>query len=165
MRKKCVRWAKPVLATLAIMMAIGLPELDGGISAQSSDPSSLPRLTFADLVYVGAFRLPRNSEGGEDFSYGGQHLAFNFARNSLFGTSLRDKVAEVTIPTPVNTNDISQMPFASYIQPFNDPAEGHFREIENGGPNPAVMAGLAVHGNRLYLSGSIYYDALDDQVV
>ena len=165
MRKKCVRWATPALAILALISAAGVDQFNGVLSAQSTDPLSLPRLSFADLVYVGAFRLPRAAEGGEDFSYGGLHFAYNPARNSLFGSSLHNNVAEVTIPTPVNTADVNQMPFASYIQPFNDPTEGHFREIENGGPNPAVFAGMIVQGNRLFGTGSIYYDALDDQVV
>jgi hypothetical protein len=167
MRKKCVLWSKPVLVvlTLIIITATGVQWSDGVLSAQAPDPTSLPRLAFANLTYVGAFRLPRNAEGGEDFSYGGQHLAYNPARNSLFGSSHHNNVAEVTIPVPVNTTDVNQMPFASYIQPFSDPTEGHFREFENGGPNPAALAGLLVQGNRLYGTGSIYYDALDDQVV
>ena len=164
MRKKCVRWARPLLVTLTLITATGVHWSDL-LSAQSPDPVLLPRLAFADLAYVGAFRLPRTVEGGEDFSYGGLHLAYNPARNSLFGSSLHNNVAEVTIPVPVNTTDVNQMPFASYLQPFGDPTEGHFRELENGGPNPAVLAGLLVQGNRLYATGSIYYDAMDDQVL
>ena len=165
MRDKCVLWAKPVLATLSFVIIATVYWSVGSLSAQSSDPLALPRLSFSNLTYVGAFRLPRNAEGGDDFSYGGQHLAYNPARNSLFGSSLHNTVAEVTIPTPVNSADINQLPFASYIQPFSDPTEGHLYEIENGGPNPAILAGLLVHGNRLYGTGSIYYDALDDQTL
>ncbi len=165
MRNTCVRWATPVLATMTLIIAAGMYQPDHFVSAQSPDPLLLPRLAFANLTYVGGFRLPRNAEGGDDFSYGGQHLAYNPARNSLFASSLHNNVAEVTIPVPANTTDPNQMPFASYLQPFTDPTEGHFREFENGGPNPAVLAGLLVQGNRLYATGSIYYDALDDQVV
>ena len=165
MGQKCVLWAKPVLVTLTIIFAAGLQWSNANLSAQSSpDPSTLPRLAFADFTYMGGFRLPRTAQGG-DFSYGGLNLAYNPARNSLFADSLHQKVAEVTIPAPVNTTDVNQMPFAAYLQGFSDPSEGHFREVEQGGPNGAVMAGLLVHGNRLYATGSIYYDAQNSQVV
>ena len=166
MRKKCVLWAKPVLVTLTIIIAVSVQLFSGTLSAQSSpDPRTLPRLAFSDFTYLGGFRLPRAIQGNDDFSYGGQHLAHNPARNSLFGSSLHSNVAEFTIPAPVNTTDVNQMPFAAYLQGFSDPSEGHFREIEQGGPNGAVMGGLLVQGNRLYATGSIYYDAMNSQVV
>ena len=158
-------WSKPVIVILTVIIISAVNWSDGPLWAQSPDPSSLPRISFADLTYVGAFRMPRNAEGGEGFSYGGLHLAFNSARNSLFASSLHNNVAEVTIPAPVNTTDLNLMPFASYLQPFSDPTEGHFRELENGGSNPAVLAGLIVQGNRLYATGSIYYDAMNTQVL
>ena len=153
------------LATLTITIAVGLQWSDANLSAQSPDPLTLPRLAFADFTYMGGFRLPDTVQGIDHFSYGGLHLAYNPARNSLFGSSLSDNVAEVTIPAPVNTADVKQMPFAAYLQGFSDPSEGHFREITQGGANGAVMAGLLVDGNRLYATGSIYYDAMNTQVV
>ena len=60
------------------------------------------RLSFEDLVYQGAFRVPEESNG-ESFSYGGQTLAYNPVSNTLFVGSLHDKVAEVSIPSPVKT--------------------------------------------------------------
>ena len=164
MRKKCVRRAKPVLLCLTLALAAVSLQWSGTVSAQSTDPLTLPRLSFADFTYLGGFRLPRTAQG-DDFSYGGNHMAYNAARNSLFVNSLRHNVAEVSIPQPLNTSDVNQMPYASYLQPFSDPSEGHFREVEAGGPNPAVMAGLLVYGNRLYATGSIYYDAQNSQVV
>ena len=166
MRKNCVLWAKPVLVTLAVIIAVSVLRFSGTLAAQSSpEPLALPRLTRSDLAYMGGFRLPRAVQGNDSFSYGGQHLAYNPARNSLFGSSLHNNVAEVTIPTPVNSTDVNEMPFASYLQGFSDPSEGHFREIEQGGPNGAVIAGLLVDGDRLYATGSIYYDAMNSQVV
>jgi hypothetical protein len=165
MGKKCVLWAKPVLVTLTVLIAVNLQGSGTALSAQSTDPLQLPRLAFADFTYRGGFRLPREIKGNDSFSYGGQHLAYNPARNSLFGSSLRNNVAEISIPEPVNTADVNKMPFATYLQGFSDPTEGHFREIEQGGPNPAVIAGLLVDGNRLYGTGSIYYDAMNSQVV
>ena len=69
MRKTCVRWAKPVLA-LVIATAAMLAAQSNGTSAQTSDPASQPRLEFADLWYVGGFRLPAESSNGDSFSIG-----------------------------------------------------------------------------------------------
>jgi hypothetical protein len=160
MGKKCVLRAKPVLITLTIAIAVGLQWSDANLSAQSPDPLTLPRLAFSDFTYLGGFRLPNTAQGG-DFSYGGSHMAFNPARNSLFVNSLHSKVAEVTIPAPVNTSDRSLMSFASYLQPFSDPSEGHLSDIGHG----TLLSGLLVQGGRLYATGSIYYDALNTQVL
>ena len=164
MRKTCVRrWAKPVLATLTIIIFFGLHWSNGSVSAQSPDPLTLPRLAFSDFTYVGGFRLP-NTAQGDDFSYGGSHMAYNPARNSLFVSSLHHKVAEITIPAPANTNVITQMPFASYLQGFSDPSEGHLQQMS---PNNSgvLLGGLLVQGNRLYASGYLYYDGENAQRV
>ena len=137
--------------TLTIAIAVGLQWSDANLSAQSPDPLTLPRLEFSAFTYLGGFRLPNTPQGG-DFSYGGSHMAYNPARNSLFVNSLHSKVAEVTIP-PVNTSDRNLMSFASYLQPFSDPSEGHLSDIGNG----TLLSGLLVHGGRLYATGSIYY--------
>ena len=160
MRKKCVLRAKPVLLILTIIIAAGVHWSDGALSAQSPDPLMLPRLAFSDLTYMGGFRLPNTPQGG-DFSYGGSQMAYNPVRNSLFVSSLHYEVAEVTIPAPVNTSDINRMSFASYLQPFSDPSEGRLDDIGYG----SVLAGLLVHGDRLYASGYIYYDGLNTQLV
>jgi hypothetical protein len=159
MRKKCVLWAKPVLVVLTIIIAAGVHWSDSALSAQSPNPLTLPRLGFSDITYLGGFRLPNTAQGG-DFSYGGNQMAYNPARNSLFVNSLHYKVAEVTIPAPVNTSDVSRMSFASYLQPFSDPSEGHLDDIGPG----TVMGGLLVHGDRLYSTGYVYYDGLNTQV-
>jgi len=162
MRKTCVRWAKPVLATLTIIVIFGMHWSNSTVSAQSApNPLTLPRLAFSDFTYQGGFRLPAVAQG-DDFSYGGAHMAYNPARNSLFVSSLHHKVAEVTIPAPANTNVVTQMPFASYLQTFSDPSEGHLQQMSptNGG---VLLGGLQVQGNRLYASGYLYYDGANVQ--
>jgi hypothetical protein len=120
----------------------------------------LPRLEPNDLQYVGGFRLPAQPAGADDFSFGGHPLAFSPATNSLFVGSYRGNVAEVSIPAPVNTSNVNAMPFASYLQPFADPTEGHLSEVSSGGVN---LSGLMVYGNRLYGTASIFYDANNTQ--
>jgi hypothetical protein len=133
----------------------------GPLMAQS-DPSSLPLLSQSDLHYVGGFRLPAGEHHGESFSFGGHTAAFNPAGSSLFVSSYRGAVAEVTIPTPVDSATVSALPFATFVQPFADPTEGRLADISSVGVS---IAGLLVFGNRLYGTASIYYDANNTQRV
>jgi hypothetical protein len=156
----CVRRAKLVLLTLVAAAAIS--QTSGTVGAQSSNPLALPRLAFNDIQYLGGFRLPATSSNGDSFSIGGKQVAFNPAGNSLFVGSRAGRVAEVSIPAPVNSSDVNALPFASYIQPFNDPMEGHLVTISSDG---ASLDGLMVYNNRLYGTASIYYDANNTQRV
>jgi hypothetical protein len=161
MKKKCVRWTKCVLAgviTAALMPAL----LDLDASAQTSDPSVLPRLAFSDLSYVGGFRLPADMANGDSFSFGGRQLAFNPAGPSLFVGSRAGRVAEVSIPSPVQSSNPEALPFATFLQPFADPTEGRLGQVAADG---AGLDGLMVYGNRLYGTASIYYDANNTQRV
>ena len=162
MRKKCVRWAKPVLATLFAIAAIVLVSSNAPISAQSTTPSTQPRLAFTDLSYVGGFRLPADSSNGDSYSFGGRQLTYNPVNNSLFVGSRIGRVAEVSIPTAVNTNNPAAMPFATFLQPLTDPTEGHLSQIATDGVN---LDGLMVYNNRLYGTASIFYDANNTQRV
>ena len=133
----------------------------GRASAQQ-DPSTLPLLTESALQYVGGFRLPAGEVNGADFSFGGRVAAVNPAGPSLFVSSYRGAVAEISIPTPVNSADVKALPSASYVQPFADPTDGHLGDISSVGVN---ITGLLVSGNRLYGAASIYYDANNTQRV
>ena len=95
MGNKCVRRTMCV-RSLAIALAI-----IGGASApplSAQDPASQPLIQFADLVYVGAFRLPSASANGDNFSLGGKPFAFNPANDTLFVGSKAGRIAEVAIP-------------------------------------------------------------------
>ena len=160
MRKKCVRGTKSVrTAVLAVAMVSALMAAP---KAQSSDPTTQPRLTQDSLTYLGGFRLPSSSANGDSFEFGGRQLAFNPASNSLFIGSRSGRVAEVSIPGQVNSSNPAAMPFASYLQPFSDPTEGRLGEVGRDG---VTLDGLLVHNNRLYGSASMYYDALNEQRV
>ena len=108
MRQKCVRRAKLVLVTLIAAAAVS--HLSGTVSAQSSDPRTLPRLEFTDLQYLGGFRLPAESSNGDSFSIGGRQMAFNPASHTLFVGSRAGRVAEVSIPAPVKSSDVNALP-------------------------------------------------------
>ena len=124
------------------------------IRSPAEPPSGL--LSLDDLTYQGAIRVSPEESNGEGFSYGGQTMAYNPAANTLFVGSLHGKVAEISIPEPVKANVLDQLPIASVVQPFYDPAEGRLRDIAEDGVN---LSGLLVHEGRLYGNGLIYYDA------
>ena len=128
--------------------------------ATIEDPSLLPLVQFADVIYAGAFRLPDQFVNGDGFTQGGHPVAYNPERDSLFIGSRLGRIAEVTIPTPVNSPTITSLPFASFVQGFVDPTEGNMWQIANDG---AGIDGILVHGNRLYGTASIYYDAQNTQ--
>lgn len=145
----------------AIACALGTLLLStSALSAGGNDPSTLPLVQFADLIYAGAFRLPDHFVNGDGFTIGGRPVAFNPARNSLFIGSRNGSLAEVTIPTPVNSANITALPFASFLQGFYDPTEGNMWQIATDG---ASIDGILVQGDRLYGSASIYYDANNTQ--
>lgn len=131
------------------------------LTTATTDPSSLPLLQFSDLMYTGAFRLPDTTVNGDTFNIGGRTVAYNPARNSLFIGSRAGRIAEVSIPTPLNSTQINSLPRASFLQGFVEPTEGHLAEVTGD----VAIAGILVHGDRIYGTASIYYDALNLQRV
>lgn len=94
----------------------------------------------ADLVYLGAFRLPGGDDPPQTFAYGGNAMTFNPDHNTLFITGHDriaygelpdgDQIAEVSIPTPVNSRDIADLPIAEFVQGFHNPTAGYFTTME-----------------------------------
>jgi hypothetical protein len=140
--------------------AIGITPIER--VAPVADPTNLPRLSLDQLEYQGAFRLPANEQNGESFSFGGGPAAYNPDNNSLFVGTRGGKIAEISIPQPVNSENIDALPSAGFVQPFFDPADGHIKDIAEDG---ASLSGLLVHGQRLIGTGVIYYDANNTQSV
>lgn len=151
----------------ALACAVGGQEPDRSrVTPRRSVPNPRPphasaRLTFEQILYEGAFRLPAGGEGGT-FAFGGRPMAFNPAANTLFVGTRSGKVAEVSVPTPARGKRAEELPFATYVQAFHDPADGHMREVAEQG---AALDGLLVHEGRLYGTGVIYYDAVHAQQV
>jgi hypothetical protein len=153
-----VLFASRVALTVATFTTAGV------VAAQSRAPvtSTARLLQLSDFSYVGAFRLPSAGANGDDFSFGGMPVAFNPGADSLFIGSHRGSVAEVTIPTPIGSAVVIELPVATYRQRFADPTEGHLSEIA---ANDVAIDGLLVSGGRLYGTAFIYYDALNSQTV
>ncbi|MCX7669164.1 MAG: hypothetical protein N2439_03730 [Anaerolineae bacterium] len=121
----------------------------------------------ADLVYLGAFRLPEGAERPRTFAYGGNAMTFRPGGDpagssdgfpgSLFITGhdrlpygeLPDgsQVAEVSIPAPVNSRELADLPIAVLLQDFHDVAAGHFTQMAE-----IVRIGMAyLQTGRLYV--------------
>jgi len=103
----------------------------------------------AQLKYLGAFRLPGEWDPPETFAYGGNAMTFNpegdpgnadAFSGSLFitghdriaygGVPDGSQVAEVSIPEPMQSGDISALNTAAFIQDFRDVTRGNFTEME-----------------------------------
>lgn len=123
----------------------------------------------ANLQYQGAFRAREGAFGdaqGNGFGFGGVPIAFNPANQSLFvGTHNDRAIAELSIPTPVNSAVLANLPRGSVIQNFEDPTEGNFGPDPTGGTIPAGVGGLVVHNGTLHCAGFIFYDANNSTAV
>lgn len=93
-----------------------------------------------DFTYLGAFRLPGGDEPPQTFAYGGNAMTYNPDNGTLFITGHDrlpygdlpdgDQIAEVSIPTPVNSRNIADLPVATFMQNFQNPTAGYFNNME-----------------------------------
>ncbi len=125
-------------------------------------------LTQSDFVYQGAFKLPAGRHGDpvnfDGFSYGGWALAYYAAGNGgagslyIVGHNVGQRVAEINIPTVVNSTNLADLNTATVLQDLVDSLEGHKNEIDPGEVNPCKVGGLLVNGTKLIISVYSYYD-------
>jgi len=120
-------------------------------------------LQQSDLKYVGAFRLPGGQYGCADdtncsFHYSLGPLGYNPANNTLFmaGHIYNQWIAEINIPTLVNSTSLNSLNTATIRQNFADLSAGKRNSIEpvNGG----VLGGILMSGSKLVISDYAYYD-------
>ncbi len=125
-----------------------------------------PLLHQSDISYVGSFRMPAGKLGSNNgFDYTIKGIAYNPANDSLFisGSIFEQKVAEISIPSPVNSVNPALLPRAAALQNFQDITEGNLTNIGAGGAsccaNGDQVGGLFVHSNRLIGNVYSFYDA------
>ena len=122
-------------------------------------------INSSDLVYVGAFTVPSSGSEATSLGYNGAGLTYNPANNSLFiaGHINYSRVAEISIPTPVNSTNLSSLNRATLLQAPADISEGNLNKLDAGGAiyaNGQVnLGGLLVHNNRLIGTAYGFYDA------
>ncbi len=124
-----------------------------------------PLLQKSDLIYEGAFKVPKGKLGSttySKFSYGGSALAYNPSRNSLFiiGHPYENLLFEISIPEIVNSNNLNALKTAKLIQPPIDITEGHWANLALDGSalSHPVPGGFLKFHNRLIGSAYVYYD-------
>lgn len=115
-------------------------------------PASGPdgtRLSEADFVYLGAFRLPGGDDPPQTFAYGGNAMTFHpggdpanaddfpgalfvmgHDRIAYGGVPDGNQVAEISIPVPIVSRSVADLPVAAFIQDFQNVANGYFTEME-----------------------------------
>lgn len=147
---------KPSFLTLLLIL---------GIKTFSQD--NFPLLDSSSLEYLGSFNVPNNSSStGATFAWAGLGLAYNPHNNSLFmtGHDHYQLVGEMSIPEPIKSNDVTDLPIAELLQNFADITDGHIDELGVDGASISnanhniKMGGLLVHGNNLYGSAYPYYE-------
>jgi hypothetical protein len=133
----------------------------------NADPlSSYPLLHQSNLVYQGAFRLPKGSFGSPSnvgFEYGGHPVSYNPASNTLFISGYDVLTAEVSIPTPVAGNELGSLNTAVVLHDFMDAYEGKRKQVDPTEVNGIAIGGGLFYGNSFYLNAYSFYDADTNQ--
>jgi hypothetical protein len=125
-------------------------------------------LSFSDLEYVGAFRVPKISSPRGDvdtLNFGGQALGFRpGSPGSLFISCFAPAatIAEISIPAPGRATTVASLPSATLLQPCADPTAGATKSV-GADVNGYRIGGILVSGGRLIVSKYAYYDASQDQ--
>ncbi len=123
---------------------------DGAFVSAAASPATSARVEPGDLEYLGAFRLPQGGTPPKTFDYGGNAMTFRPGGDpqgvtdgypgSLFVTGhdrmpygeLPDgsQVAEISIPAPSLSRDVTSLPEATIIQGFSDISGGLFPNLD-----------------------------------
>ena len=119
--KKAVKWFLLCILFYPLRPSLGLAQ----------GPALLKQ---SDLLYEGAFRLPRGKAGKSSFAYGGWALAYNPANDSLFivGHDHQQMVGEISIPQVINSKELRELSTARVLQPFTDATEGKMFTVDKG---------------------------------
>ncbi len=116
----------------------------------NSSPPETNRLMPGDFTYLGAFRLPGDETRPQTFAYGGNAMTFNpdgdprgpadgfpgslfvMGHDRIAYGTLPDgnQVAEISIPTPVISRNLEDLPYASFVQNFQEVVADYFHEMD-----------------------------------
>ena len=130
----------PVPATVLPVVTLPVP----------NPPHSGDVVAPTDFEYLGAFRLPGGEEPPQTFAYGGNAITFNpdgdlsgtqdgfpgtlfvtgHDRVAYGGVPDGDQVAEVSIPAPIISRNVTDLNTAEFVQNFADVTAGHYTELE-----------------------------------
>ena len=143
---------------------------NSGSSIRHVAPLHEQMVTPGNFEYLGAFRPPHTDDAKTRFSYGGWAMAFHEQGDaggdadgysgSLFLTGHRqeDLVAEISIPQPVISRSMDELPVASVLQPLSDITAGIREHMTQGSSEPFQIGGLCVVGDRMHWTLYKYYN-------
>jgi hypothetical protein len=156
-RSRAIRKFLTLLALIGMFPALTSPSL--------AATNTAPLLQKANLVYEGAFRVPRGSSDTTTFCYGGTSLAFNAQNTSLFmvGHDWYQYSAEINIPKITNSPNIENLATATMLQQFQDTTEGKLNNVNPSDPNAKKVGGHLVYENNLYVTVYSYFDGSGTQ--
>ena len=149
-------------------MSVETEELNVGVSMDGEDEitpveRAADLLYLDDFAYLGAFRLPEESNGS-NWEYSGYAMTYHpdgdpMGVNDGFPGSLfaighdhQQYVSEISIPVPVLSKNLGELNTASTLQPFADITGGMFKDLEI--PR-AGLAYLPPQGNQT--AGKLYF--------
>lgn len=152
----------------AVYFTVVLVALTGPAMATSPNPTTEPLVQPANLVYLGSFQLPQivcSSPTYACFHYGGTAITYNAADNSLYivGHPYGQQITEVSIPTPVITSNIANLPTATLLQNFSNALDSEVNLVNPTDPNSHYIDGELVYGGKLIVSVYSYYDGSGTQ--
>ncbi|PIR74140.1 MAG: hypothetical protein COU35_03720 [Candidatus Magasanikbacteria bacterium CG10_big_fil_rev_8_21_14_0_10_47_10] len=144
--------------------------VDDSRNDSSSDSVRATRLSASDIMYKGAFRLPAAS-GGSNWEWSGYAATYYPSGDpngsadgfpgSLFavGHDHQQMVSEISIPRPVISRNIADLPTATTLQPFADIRGGLFGELEIPRQGLAYMPAQNGQTNgKLYFSWGQHFE-------
>jgi len=87
--------------------------------------------------------VPQGSTDQTSYNYGGTALGYNSSNNSLFmvGHDWYQRSAEISIPTIINSTNISSLNTATLRQNFADATEGKLNQINPNDTNSKKVGG------------------------
>jgi len=149
------------IGLMAVLLAVaGCATVAPTERLDAADATTARRVQFADIDYLGAFRVPEGDRVGCNYGTGAHCFTFG----GLFGIgpdgdtlylnghAWAGGVGEVRIPDEVSLSET-----AIVVQDIHDPADGV--EVDPGEVNGQGPAAGMVYEGRLIVSGSTYYDA------
>ncbi len=141
------KYIKITLIFLIFIIVTGLFFVFYNLKQKTTDNTSFNRINPDDLEYLGAFRLPTDTQENDDqsqsWTWGGSAITYypkgdknseDDFPGSLFLTNheLYQYIGEISIPTPVisKNKDLSELNVASNLQKFTDIKTPEFKNYE-----------------------------------
>lgn len=121
----------------------------------------------SSMIYLGSFRVPREGLGILQYStlsYGGAPIAYDSEKNGLFifGHPYGKLLAEISVPEPINSSDVNDLPTATVLQQAVS-VTNNWNALRPGGENivgsNGIPGGLLLFGDKLIGTAYVYYDA------